>query len=442
MKVDHQTLRDLEVLPDIHPSTTLVDRLDRTVTRGGRNALVRRLGSPLTTIGEVYDVQAALRFLGDEQIRALRLPGKQEVQAVARYVESDLATLGNLRGPKSWWEAVTVRIRYPGHYEAAMEGSGLLRSFVARMEGIQEILEDGPTVLSGFAARIGELTSTPALKHGVSFARKGWTWHGVLQADRLFREEGSAAIRALLEVVHELDALLSMARATSELGLTFPELKAGQMTLRFEGLWHPVLDGPIGNDLIIENEDRVMFLTGPNMAGKTTYLKACGVAVLLAHCGMGVPARRASMGPVARLITALRTEDNLREGVSYFQAEARRVRTILHDVAGGAPCLVIVDELFRGTNVKDAFDATTAVLRGFARVRGSRFIVASHLTEVARELEDLRCVFLRHFEASSVNGKVEFSYRVAPGLSRQRLGMEVLRREGVLEALRALDSID
>lgn len=101
---------------------------------------------------------------------------------------------------------------------------------------------------------------------------------------------------------------------------------------------------------------------------------------------------------------------------------------------------MIVDELFRGTNVKDAFDATTTVLRGFAKVRGSRFLVASHLTEVAGELEDLECVFLRHFEASSVDGKVEFSYRVAPGLSRQRLGMEVLRREGVLDALEALDS--
>jgi DNA mismatch repair protein MutS len=442
VKVDHQTLRDLEVLPDVGSAATLVDRLDRTVTRGGRNALARRLRSPLKSREEIDQAQAALRFLADERARALRIPDEQEIAAVARYVESNLGTLRSLRGPRSWWEAVGVRVRYPEHYEAAIKGSALIRSFVARMERIHKTLKEGPTLLCSFATQIEELTSTPALKEGVTSVREGWVWHGILRSDRLFREEARAPIRDLVELVHELDALFSMARAGTELGLTLPEFKSGSEVLRFEGLWHPFLNDPVENDLILENEERVMFLTGPNMAGKTTYLKACGVAVLLAHCGMGVPARKALIGPVARLITAVRTEDSLWEGVSYFQAEARRVRSILDEVAGGGPCLVIVDELFRGTNVKDAFDATTAVLRGFAKVRDSRFLVASHLTEVAGELEGLRCVLLRHFKASSVNGTVEFSYRVGPGLSSQRLGMEVLRREGVLDALKALDPAD
>lgn len=265
VKVDHQTLRDLEVLPDTRSSATLVDRLDRTVTRGGRNALVRRLTSPLTSPEEVHEVQGALRFLAAEQKGTLRLPGMREVGAVVRYVESDLVTLRNLRGPRSWWEAVTVRLRYPGHYEAAIEGSGLIRSFVALMDGIRKVLEDGPPILSGFAAQIEALISTPALKDGVSSVRGGWSWHRVLRSDRLFREEARASIRDLVEVVHQLDALVSMARATAELGLVFPEFTSGSMTLRLEGLWHPFLNGPVENDLIFENEERVMFLTGPNM---------------------------------------------------------------------------------------------------------------------------------------------------------------------------------
>jgi DNA mismatch repair protein MutS len=442
VKVDNQTLRDLEVLPDASTSATLVDRLDRTVTRGGRSVLARRLRSPLTSPEEIHEVQAALRFLCDEHRRALPLPEEHEIAAVVRYVDSNLGTLRSLRGPRSWWEAVSVRVRYPQHYEAAMKGGGLVRSFMARMERIQKSLEEGPTLLSRFAVQIEESTSTPALKEGILSVREGWVGHGILRSDRLLRGEAREEIRKLVVLVHELDALLSMARAGTELGFSLPEFTSGSQVFRFDGLWHPFLDDPVANDLVLETEERVIFLTGPNMAGKTTYLKACGVAVLLAHCGMGVPARKASIPPLARLITAVRTEDNLWEGVSYFQAEARRVRSILDEVAGGGPCLVIVDELFRGTNVKDAFDATTAVLRGFAKIRDSRFLVASHLTEVAEELKDLRSVLLRHFEASSVNGKVAFSYRVAPGLSSQRLGMEVLRREGVLEALEALDPAD
>lgn len=156
---------------------------------------------------------------------------------------------------------------------------------------------------------------------------------------------------------------------------------------------------------------------------------------------MGIPARVASLRPVHRLITAVRTEDNLREGVSYFQAEARRVRGILNAVSDGDPCFVIADEIFRGTNVKDAFDATTAVLSGLLKLDHSRFLVASHLVEVARELERRPGVLFRHFGASpSSHGEVEFTYRAEPGVSSQRLGMEVLRREGVLDALKALES--
>jgi DNA mismatch repair ATPase MutS len=440
MKVDRQTLRDLEVLPDATYGVTLVDHLDRTLTNGGRKAFARRLTSPLESLVDIREVQEAVRFLIGNEGVAGNVPREPELAAVSRHVESNLATLRRLRGPASWWEAAVVRIRYPDHHAAAFRGIALIRAFVARMESIERTLRDGPPLLARCSEEIRALISSRPLGEAISWNGTGWAWGSVLRSDRLIREEGRESVRNLVTVVHELDALISMAKVSRELDFPLPKMDEDAGVIELEALRHPFLDEPVENDLRLGPHERVVFLTGPNMAGKTTYLKACGVAVLLAHCGMGVPARSGRIGLVARLITAVRTEDSLWEGVSYFQAEARRVKRILDAVRADGPCVVIVDELFRGTNVKDAFDATTAVLKGFAKAEQSRFMVASHLAEVAGELEDQDAVLLRHFEASSDDGSVQFSYRVKHGLSVQRLGMEVLRREGVLDALDYLGS--
>lgn len=438
MKVDPQTLRDLEVISDPHGAAGLIGHLDRSSTRGGRNAFARRLGSPLGSVEEIEEVQAALRFLIGTEDLTSRVPGDAEVHALARYIESNFATLRRLRGPMSWYEALTTRLRYPEVYEAAMDGNVRLRAFVGRMREMADALRAGPPLVSRMAAEMDGRLSDPALRASLSWDDGGLRWHRVLKSDRLVREEGRTAIRELIGLLHELDGMVSMARATRELGLVLPEFERAETVLSFQGLRHPFLDDPVENPVNLGAAGRVLFLTGPNMAGKTTYLKACGIAVLLAHCGMGVPARAARLSPVARLLTAIRREDNLREGVSYFQAEARQVRGILEAVTTNGRCLVIVDELFRGTNVKDALEATAAVMRGFAMARESYFLVASHLSEVADRLGDLETVRFSHFGAGSGDGSPDFSYRLAPGLSTQRLGMEVLRREGVLEALELL----
>jgi DNA mismatch repair protein MutS len=437
MNVDHRTLMDLEVIAGPLGSPTLIDVLDRSSTRGGRNAFAARITAPLGSLDEIREVQAALRFLIEHEGAIRDLPGEDEVAAMARYLESNLAPLRRLRGPLAWWEALVIRLRYPEVGEAALDGGILFRLFMTRLEKVQEGLRGGPPLLERLAGRLEEHLSARPLQEALRWDEGRWTGLQALRADRLIREEGRRAVRELIELVYEIDGLASMARATGELGFAFPDFETDEVGLRIEGLRHPFLDDPVENPLILGEDERVLFLTGPNMAGKTTYLKAGGVAVLLAHCGMGVPAAAARLGPFSRLVVAIRTEDSLRDGVSYFQAEARRVRGILDAVTTEGRCLVIVDELFRGTNVQDAREATAAVLRGFALARGSFFLVASHLPEVAEELGD-RGLVLRRFEVQDGGGRFEFTYRLSVGLSNQRLGMEVLRREGVLEALERL----
>jgi DNA mismatch repair ATPase MutS len=171
------------------------------------------------------------------------------------------------------------------------------------------------------------------------------------------------------------------------------------------------------------------------MAGKTTYLKACGTAIYLAHLGMGVPARRLRFSPCDSLFSAITLADNVREGVSFFRAEALRVRRVAQALADGRRVFALLDEPFKGTNVKDAVDASHVVFERFAEAEDSVFLVSSHLTEVGEALEPLPTVACARFEADEAHGPLRYDFVLRPGISTQRLGVRVLRDEGVFELL-------
>jgi DNA mismatch repair ATPase MutS len=125
----------------------------------------------------------------------------------------------------------------------------------------------------------------------------------------------------------------------------------------------------------------------------------------------------------------------VRKGVSFFRAEALRVKTIAAAVANGRRVIALLDEPFMGTNVKDALDASRVVLMGLASKRGSVFLVSSHLIELGDALVETGAVQCFRFDANEEGGKLEFDYVLRPGISAQRLGVRVLREEGVFDLL-------
>jgi hypothetical protein len=212
----------MEVMPEATSGVALIDHLDRTLTSGGRKAFARRLTSPLESLGEIREVQEAVRFLIGNEGVAGKVPREPELAAVSRHVASNLATLRSLRGPASWWEAAVVRIRYPDHFETALRGIGLIRAFVARMESIERTLRDGPPLLAHCSDEIRALISSRPLGEAISWSGTGRAWGSVLRSDRLIREEGRESVRSLVAVVHELDALISMAKVSRELDFPLP----------------------------------------------------------------------------------------------------------------------------------------------------------------------------------------------------------------------------
>jgi DNA mismatch repair ATPase MutS len=256
-----------------------------------------------------------------------------------------------------------------------------------------------------------------------------------MSIDRMLRLHERETIERLVTLIFEADALLAMADASSQPGFVMPEVRDGSLHVLADGLFHPFVKGAVSNPLRIDQERRLLFLTGPNMAGKTTYLRACGTALYLAHLGMGVPAQSFRFSPCESLFSAITIHDDVRRGVSFFRAEAMRVKAIAQAVADGRRVIALIDEPFKGTNVKDAIDASRAIHERLASADESVFLVSSHLIELGDAMIATGQADLRHFEAGENEGRLQFDYVLRSGISDQRLGVRVLREEGIFDLL-------
>ncbi|HEX9106740.1 MAG TPA: hypothetical protein VF832_05925, partial [Longimicrobiales bacterium] len=433
VRIDEQTTRDLEIFQAQGRGGSLFDMLDRTRTAGGRDALRARFRKPLRDARRIRSVQDSLRFIRAHRGVFERLPPATQLAEVTHYLSSNLVTSASGEWLGAAVQAVWAFVFYRDLYREAAAGTAATRRLLDSVETflVGAFLADATGEIRQILQEMSELLEDRHLR-AARARRVGWGIHlQVLAADRAIRQDARAPMERLMRLVYELDALVSMADAGAARGFVLPQIVDPPGEVQVEGVYHPFLTEAVRNDLVLDERRRLLFLTGPNMAGKTTYLRACGIAVYLAHLGMAVPATAMRLSVFDALFTAIGLLDNVREGVSFFRAEALRVKEVARALAAGEHVLGILDEPFKGTNVRDALDASRAVLRRLAHARGSAFLVASHLIELADDLQSVPQVMSRRFEAREDGRELHFDYLARPGVSAQRLGMRVLEEEGV-----------
>ncbi|MEI6948796.1 hypothetical protein V9K67_16535 [Paraflavisolibacter sp. H34] len=195
------------------------------------------------------------------------------------------------------------------------------------------------------------------------------------------------------------------------------------------GLFHPLLKSPVRNS--IHPEANVVLLTGANMSGKSTFLKAVGLCVYLAHAGLGVPAEACVLPFFDHLSVSIDLRDDLQSGYSHFMSELVQVKRVV-EAAGAGRCFAIFDELFRGTSLEDALDISAATLRGLTQFQNSVFFVSTHLQPL-KELPEVQAgaVACYHFGCELEGKTPVFSYRLLPGWSNMKVGRLLFEREGL-----------
>lgn len=254
----------------------------------------------------------------------------------------------------------------------------------------------------------------------------------------LVRREMKSNIHLLMQHYARLDAWQSMARATVENRWVFPDLlQALPVHFEAEGLVHPLLKEPKPYDINFSNDKNFLILTGANMSGKTTFMRSIGVAAILAHLGMGVPAQKLRISFFKGVITNMHVEDDLLKGESYFYAEVKRMKMTAEKLVEHEPHLVLMDELFKGTNVHDAYDCTSAVVEGLLHKHEHLMILSTHLYEVAKKFKERNEVQFVYFSTQMTgDDNYSFNYELKEGISNDRIGYRILQKEGVIGLLK------
>ncbi len=266
---------------------------------------------------------------------------------------------------------------------------------------------------------------------------------------RRFITENAGRIVRSAEIVATVDVLLSLAKVAQERGYVKPEI-TDSYSVEIKGGKHPVLekfleDEFIPNDTRLNRNERVLIITGPNMGGKSVFLRQTALITLMAQMGSFVPAESARVGVVDRIFTRVGAADNLSRGLSTFMMEMVETANILKNATEKS--LVILDEIGRGTSTYDGMSIARAVVEFLAEKVGAKTLFATHyheLTELEGQVEGVKNY---HVEVKEVDGKVLFTHRLLPGASEKSYGIHVaelagLPKEVVERAREILESLE
>lgn len=247
-----------------------------------------------------------------------------------------------------------------------------------------------------------------------------------LAADLDTLQESAAAMA-------ETDALASLTERADALGWTRPELSA-EPELHIRSGRHPVVEATVSdpfvpNDLMFDDAHRMWVVTGPNMGGKSTFMRQSALIVILAHIGSHVPADSARVGDIDRIFTRMGSSDDIAGGRSTFMVEMTETANILHNATTAS--LVLMDEIGRGTSTFDGVSIAWAAAETIARENRSLCLFATHYFELTALADQLDGVGNLHLNAAEHGDRVVFLHQVLPGPASQSYGIQVARLAGV-----------
>jgi hypothetical protein len=210
-------------------------------------------------------------------------------------------------------------------------------------------------------------------------------------------------------------------------------VEPGPLLIETAQLAHPLIPAArrVANDFRIGVEEKLILVTGSNMSGKTTFLRTIGVNLLLAQCGAPVCATAFSFTPV-QILTSLRISDSLQEQTSYFMAELKKLQQIVSRLESGAPTLVLIDEILRGTNSEDKTYGSERFARKLVKYRCLSLFATHDLALGALETELPGVVANYCFESVIENGDLYFNYRLQRGMARNRNASFLMNKMGII----------
>jgi DNA mismatch repair protein MutS len=431
--IDKQTLEELNLLGKFRHGSVF-SLFNKVKTSGGEQLLNDMFHHPLTDTDAINTRSSIFRFFQDA---ALTFPfDVQQIDQMRDYLDAgvarsamqtlvgmfvkkglaDLARDGRYKKDVQGLQATIVTLNKCYNFvQAVLPKAG---PYTARLQAINNILKD---------AQLEKLRTTDIYK--------ALSVKTMADYDHLLKT--NEEIKEVLSFIAELDVYIAVGSVAKAKNFSYATaLSKEQNILEADALRHPCIDNAVGNSILLDKKSNLLFLTGANMAGKSTLMKSVGINVYLGHMGFPVAADNMQFSVRDGLYSSINVSDNINLGYSHFYAEVVRVKHAAEATASGQKLLLMFDELFKGTNVKDAYDGTLAVTEAFAEYEDCLFIVSTHIIEVGEALRSNPNIQFVYMPTVMEGAHPRYTYQLQQGITEDRQGMMIIRNEGILELLR------
>ncbi|SEW35199.1 MutS-related protein [Chitinophaga arvensicola] len=432
---DKQTLDDLSLLGKYNPYSVF-SLFNQVKTRGGQKLLDQMFQHPLTDADQINSRSAAFRYFSDHRAS---FPFEEEALGnMEAYLDEGCA--GNF--PMALWQmsrkkftALAVKDDSLSLQLQSIDACiGVLKTCTTLLHQLEKEGRDKNSPWQKWADSARQITRDKRLEH-LHTSNRTFTQNARLHylLAQVFQEQ----LKTLLAHTYEMEVYITVANVGREKGFCYATALPKEKNLLIaHGVRHPGLDKAVANSLSFSGNSNVLFLTGANMAGKSTLMKASGILLYLAHMGFPVAATEMQFSVLDGIYSSVNVPDDLDKGYSHFYAEVLRVKKVAEEVDAGKSLFVIFDELFKGTNVKDAYDATLAVTAAFTAFRECFFIISTHIFEVGDALKAEGDHIQFQFLPTVMEGTVpRYTYLLQKGITQDRQGMIIIENEGILDML-------
>ncbi|WP_276501092.1 MutS-related protein [Terrimonas pollutisoli] len=438
MQIDHISFNDISIF---HPEEefSIFHKLNFTRTSGGKEWLRKFFTEPHSDLKRIIGTQKIIRTLMEHVDDWPEDITNGTLLVMDKFMDYSLDPISER---SNTFNSVLYKWLHSEDYSMVKYSIPHFADFFRGIKQIVALLDglDLPTNISIYIERIRHIIQHEPLQllskteRGQRFSIRENLYFGFYLRTRYKNNT-----LELIDIFSRLDAWYSMAVAVKTYKLSFPEFIDQEAPLvEAKGLYHILIPKPVAYDLQMSPEHNFLFLTGANMAGKSTLIKSVGSAVFLAHMGMGVPATSMRLTLFDGLLSNINVVDNIAKGESFFFNEVQRIKNTIDKINNGKKWLVLIDELFKGTNVQDAMKCSLTVIKGLIKMKNSLFILSTHLYEIGEELKVFPNISFRYFETNVENDQLQFSYQLKEGISNDRIGYVILKREKVVEMLEKL----
>ncbi|HEV8081244.1 MAG TPA: DNA mismatch repair protein MutS [Chitinophagaceae bacterium] len=438
MELDKTTLNDLSIF-NTEEEFSVFDKMDFTRTLGGREKLRQFFSRSLNTMEAIRGVQQTLKSIQKNTDAWPQTISNGSIMVIQKFYESPV---DQLPASPTAASAYAYKILHSADFSLVKYSIGYAFYFI---KGIQKLIntysnDTASESLKKLLQRAGTILDKQQF-YAIDKKEKAddLTITEMLRLAYFLRYNYKQNLFELLEIYFQLDAWYGMAIAMDKFKLVFPEfIESDAPIVKASGLYHILLPHPVSYDITLDKENNFLFLTGANMAGKSTFIRSVGTAVFLAHIGMGVPVKAMQLTLFDGLLSNINVVDNIAKGESYFYNEVQRIKDTILKINDGRRWLILIDELFKGTNVQDAMKCSTVVIEGLIKIKHSLFILSTHLYEIGESLKTHNNILFKYFETTADDEQLKFSYQLKEGISNDRIGYLILKREKVIELLEKL----